>query len=179
MGQIFEREFKREKNLELARKAAERAVKPKNADKNKDKIAERLEAQLKDIEDKFFAQFPVEDEMQAQQQPNAEVAAEWKRGTNPSLYFAVDTKYMALGQEAQWAELCVIYKLHLNYLSRKLIQDVSLPAKPRDHPTDREDQPHRNTTLSSRSHNLDSRLSVPSQVRRHLTQKYTLTNLWA
>jgi hypothetical protein len=76
MGQIFEREFKREKNLELARKAAERAVKPKNADKNKDKIAERLEAQLKDIEDKFFAQFPVEDEMQAQQQPNAEVAAE-------------------------------------------------------------------------------------------------------
>lgn len=55
MGQIFEREFKREKNLELARKAAERAVKPKNADKNKDKIAERLTAQLQDIEDKFFA----------------------------------------------------------------------------------------------------------------------------
>ena len=36
-------------------------------------------------------------------------------------YFAVDLKYMALGQEAQWAELCVLYKLHLNYLSRKLI----------------------------------------------------------
>jgi len=56
MQTIFEREFRREKNLEVAKKAAERAGPGKGkADKSgKDKIAERLEAQLKDIEDKFF-----------------------------------------------------------------------------------------------------------------------------
>lgn len=40
MQQIFEREFRREKNLDIARKAAERAPKAKNDNKNKDKIAE-------------------------------------------------------------------------------------------------------------------------------------------
>ena len=63
MQQIFEREFRREKNLEIARKAAERAVPPKKVNQAaKDKIAERLEAQLKDIEAKFFEQFPADDE---------------------------------------------------------------------------------------------------------------------
>jgi hypothetical protein len=56
MQTIFEREFRREKNLEVAKKAAERNVPKGKAEKSgKDKIAERLEAQLKDIEDKFFA----------------------------------------------------------------------------------------------------------------------------
>jgi dynein intermediate chain 2 len=55
MQQIFEREFRREKNLEVAKKAAERAPKTKTERSGANKIAERLEAQLKDIEDKFFA----------------------------------------------------------------------------------------------------------------------------
>lgn len=42
--------------MEVAKKAAERNVPKGKAEKSgKDKIAERLEAQLKDIEDKFFA----------------------------------------------------------------------------------------------------------------------------
>lgn len=79
MQTIFEREFRREKNLEVAKKAAERNVPKGKAEKSgKDKIAERLEAQLKDIEDKFFAQFPVEDEDKAggAQKPEAEVAGD-------------------------------------------------------------------------------------------------------
>lgn len=49
--------------MEIARKAAERAVPPKKVGQAaKDKIAERLEAQLKDIESKFFEQFPADDE---------------------------------------------------------------------------------------------------------------------
>lgn len=79
MQTIFEREFRREKNLEVAKKAAERNVPKGKAEKSgKDKIAERLEAQLKDIEDKFFAQFPVEDEDKAggAQKPDAEVAGD-------------------------------------------------------------------------------------------------------
>jgi hypothetical protein len=43
MQQIFEREFRREKNLDVAKKAAERAPKPQGK-KGGDKIAERLEA---------------------------------------------------------------------------------------------------------------------------------------
>jgi hypothetical protein len=54
MQQVFEREFRREKNLEVAKKAAERGPKGKAEKSGKDKVAERLEAQLKDIEDKFF-----------------------------------------------------------------------------------------------------------------------------
>lgn len=79
MQTIFEREFRREKNLEVAKKAAERNVpKGKTEKSGKDKIAERLEAQLKDIEDKFFAQFPVEDEDKAggAQKPEGEVAGD-------------------------------------------------------------------------------------------------------
>jgi dynein intermediate chain 2 len=65
MQQIFEREFRREKNLDVARKAAERAGPPKKKDdKQKDKIAERLEAKLKEIESKFFEQFPVDEDDQ-------------------------------------------------------------------------------------------------------------------
>jgi len=44
MQQIFEREFRREKNLEMARKAAEKAGPSKATKSNKDKIAEKLEA---------------------------------------------------------------------------------------------------------------------------------------
>ena len=60
MQTIFEREFRREKNLEVAKRQGEKKGPAK--DKKNDKIAERLEAQLKDIEDKFFEQFPVEEE---------------------------------------------------------------------------------------------------------------------
>lgn len=73
MQQIFEREFRREKNLDVARKAAERAGPPKKKDdKAKDKIAERLDKQLKEIEAKFFEQFPVEDEEPKAAEPKAE-----------------------------------------------------------------------------------------------------------
>jgi len=66
MQQIFEREFRREKNLDVAKKAAERAGPPKKKDdKAKDKIAERLEAKLKEIEAKFFEQFPEVEEQAA------------------------------------------------------------------------------------------------------------------
>jgi dynein intermediate chain 2 len=72
MQQIFEREFRREKNLEMARKAAEKAggAKPKTEKSGKDKIAEKLEAQLKEIEDQFFEKFPAEEE-QPVAQPEA------------------------------------------------------------------------------------------------------------
>jgi dynein intermediate chain 2 len=70
MQQIFEREFRREKNLDVAKKAAERAGPPKKKDdKAKDKIAERLESKLKEIEAKFFEQFPVEED---EAQPKAD-----------------------------------------------------------------------------------------------------------
>jgi len=52
MQSIFEREFRREKNLETAKKLAEKKQAPVKS--NKDKIASKLEAQLKDIEENFF-----------------------------------------------------------------------------------------------------------------------------
>ena len=61
MQTMFEREFRREKNLEVAKRQGEKKV-GKTEKSGKDKIAERLEAQLADIENKFFEQFPVEDE---------------------------------------------------------------------------------------------------------------------
>jgi len=61
MQTIFEREFRREKNLEVAKRQGEKKGGAKDKS-GKDKIAERLESQLKDIEDKFFEQFPVEEE---------------------------------------------------------------------------------------------------------------------
>jgi len=73
MQQIFEREFRREKNLDVAKKAAERAGPPKKKDdKQKDKIAERLDAKLKEIEAKFFEQFPVDEDQAANNEPAAE-----------------------------------------------------------------------------------------------------------
>jgi phosphomannomutase len=58
---IFDREFRREKNLEVARKQAE-LKKPMDKKKGeKDRNAERLEAQISDIETKFFEQFPEEE----------------------------------------------------------------------------------------------------------------------
>jgi dynein intermediate chain 2, axonemal len=67
MQQIFEREFRREKNLEQARRAAEkeRAQPKRDTKSTKDKIAEKLEAELKEIEEKFFARFSAEEEGQA------------------------------------------------------------------------------------------------------------------
>jgi hypothetical protein len=64
--------------LEIARKAAERAAPAKKANQAaKDKIAERLEAQLNEIESKFFEQFPVEeDEIPATTDKNPETAEE-------------------------------------------------------------------------------------------------------
>ena len=66
MQQIFEREFRREKNLEQARRAAEkeRAQPKRDTKSTKDKIAEKLEAELKEIEEKFFARFSAEEEGQ-------------------------------------------------------------------------------------------------------------------
>ena len=73
---MFEREFRREKNLEVAKRQGEKKV--GKADKaGKDKIAERLEAQLQDIENKFFEQFPVEDEQRFEKE--AEAAPEDKQ----------------------------------------------------------------------------------------------------
>lgn len=66
MLQIFDREFRREKNLEMARKAAEKAPPKKENKNNRDKIAERLEAQLKEIESKFFEKFPTPEEEQTE-----------------------------------------------------------------------------------------------------------------
>lgn len=60
MGPLFDREFRREKNLEVARRQNE-LKKPQAKIGGKDKTAERLEAQLSDIETKFYEQFP-EDE---------------------------------------------------------------------------------------------------------------------
>lgn len=77
MQTIFEREFRREKNLEVAKRQGEKKGPAK--DKKNDKIAERLEAQLKDIEDKFFEQFPVEEEQRfdgAQEEAKQENAGE-------------------------------------------------------------------------------------------------------
>ena len=56
----------------MARKAAEKAggAKPKTEKSGKDKIAEKLEAQLKEIEDQFFEKFPAEEE-QPVAQPEA------------------------------------------------------------------------------------------------------------
>lgn len=61
MQTIFEREFRREKNLDVAKRLGEKKAPAKKEEKGKDKIAERLEAQLNEIETKFFEQFP-EDE---------------------------------------------------------------------------------------------------------------------
>ena len=71
MQTMFEREFRREKNLEVAKRQGEKKV--GKADKaGKDKIAERLEAQLQDIENKFFEQFPVEDEQRFEKEVEAQ-----------------------------------------------------------------------------------------------------------
>jgi len=57
---IFDREFRREKNLEVAKRQNE-LKKPQAPKGGKDKTAERLESQLADIETKFFEQFPEEE----------------------------------------------------------------------------------------------------------------------
>ena len=56
MGQIFEREFRREKTLEQAKKQQEKKGPSDNAkaQAQKDKIAEKLVLKLKEIESTFF-----------------------------------------------------------------------------------------------------------------------------
>lgn len=54
MGAIFERETKREKNLDTAKRQAEKLGKPTKEKVNKDKIAQKLAEQIAEIEDKFF-----------------------------------------------------------------------------------------------------------------------------
>lgn len=54
MGAIFERETLREKNLSTAKTLAEKRKEPA-AKAGKEKVAEKLEKQLTDIEEKFFA----------------------------------------------------------------------------------------------------------------------------
>lgn len=64
MQTIFDREFRREKQLEVNKRLGDKA-KPTDKDakgKNKDKIASQLEARLEEITVKFFEQFPEEEE---------------------------------------------------------------------------------------------------------------------
>jgi len=64
MQAIFDREFRREKQLEVSKRLGDKS-KPTDQskkDKNKDKIAAQLEAKLEDITVKFFEQFPDIDE---------------------------------------------------------------------------------------------------------------------
>jgi len=53
MQTVFEREFRREKNLEVAKRLADK-TKPAKEKSNKDKIAAKLESRLKDIETEFY-----------------------------------------------------------------------------------------------------------------------------
>lgn len=62
MQQIFEREFRREKNLEAAKKQAELHKKPAKEKVNTEKIAARLEKQLKEIEENFFNHIAEDDD---------------------------------------------------------------------------------------------------------------------
>ena len=54
MAQIFEREFKREKNLEQAKKQAEMKKPVKKDNTVNDKKLEKMHQQLNDLEEKFF-----------------------------------------------------------------------------------------------------------------------------
>ena len=54
MGTIFERETRREKNLDTAKRQAEKLAKPPKEKVNKDKIAQQQAAMLADINAKFF-----------------------------------------------------------------------------------------------------------------------------
>jgi len=63
MQTIFDREFRREKQLEIS-KRLDAKTKPdaQVKNKNKDKIAAQLEAKLEEITVKFFESFPEEEE---------------------------------------------------------------------------------------------------------------------
>lgn len=63
MWAIFEREMRREKFLEVAKRQGE-LKKPQTMKGNKKNDAERLETQLSEIESKFFEQFPEEEGFQ-------------------------------------------------------------------------------------------------------------------
>jgi len=54
MGTIFERETRREKNLDTAKRQAEKLAKPPKEKVNKDKVAQMQAAMLADINAKFF-----------------------------------------------------------------------------------------------------------------------------
>lgn len=77
MQTIFDREFRREKQLEVNKRLGDKA-KPGDKDtkgKNKDKIASQLEARLEEITVKFFEQFPEEEENYKKAQEMEKAAA--------------------------------------------------------------------------------------------------------
>lgn len=54
MVQVFDREFRREKQLEVQKRLADKGKPKGDPNKGKDKIAAKLEARLKEIEESFF-----------------------------------------------------------------------------------------------------------------------------
>jgi len=64
MQTIFDREFRREKQLEISKRLDAKAKPgdPAVKNKNKDKIAAQLESKLEEITVKFFEQFPEDEE---------------------------------------------------------------------------------------------------------------------
>jgi dynein intermediate chain 2, axonemal len=61
MGSIFDRELRREKTLDQAKRKADKAPNSQKQD-NKDKIAEKLQTRLKEIENTFFDEVAGDDE---------------------------------------------------------------------------------------------------------------------
>jgi dynein intermediate chain 2 len=55
MGTIFERETRREKNLDTAKRQAEKLQKPPKEKVNKDKVAQQQATMLAELNEKFFA----------------------------------------------------------------------------------------------------------------------------
>jgi dynein intermediate chain 2 len=55
MGTIFERETRREKNLDTAKRQAEKMQKPAKEKVNKDKVAQQQATMLAELNEKFFA----------------------------------------------------------------------------------------------------------------------------
>ena len=77
MQTIFDREFRREKQLEVNKRLGEKkgGAEKEVKGKNKDKIAAQLESKLDDITTKFFEQFPEEEENYKKNQEAEKAAA--------------------------------------------------------------------------------------------------------
>jgi hypothetical protein len=76
MLSIFEREARREKNLENAKRLAEQGKKPsdkKNAQQEEQKRVEKLKQQLDDITDKFYQSVADDEEQLAEIKERAEI----------------------------------------------------------------------------------------------------------